>query len=119
MTRRAAARACGVPSHARGLPAAVGTATYNAANQRTAQDGKTFTYDLNGNQTKDAVPNTLTWNARDQLTALSRTGLAASYAYDPYGRRTSKTVSGTSTGYLYDGQNIAQELSGTTPAPIS
>jgi len=30
---------------------------------------------------------------------------------DPFGRRTSKTVSGTQTGFLYDGVNCVQEKS--------
>jgi len=34
--------------------------------------------------------------------------------YDPFGRRTSKTILGTQTGFLYDGANPVQERSGTT-----
>jgi RHS repeat-associated protein len=39
----------------------------------------------------------------------------ASFVYDPLGRRMSKTVSGTTTEFLYDGVNPVQELSGGTP----
>jgi RHS repeat-associated protein len=39
----------------------------------------------------------------------------ASFSYDALGRRTNKTISGVSTGFLYDGMNPVQELSGTTP----
>ena len=36
------------------------------------------------------------------------------YDYDPFGRRTQKTVAGTSTTFLYDGANVAQEVIGGT-----
>jgi RHS repeat-associated protein len=39
----------------------------------------------------------------------------ASFTYDPLGRRVSKTIGGSTTSYLYDGQNPVQELAGTTP----
>jgi RHS repeat-associated protein len=42
-----------------------------------------------------------------------------SYAYDAFGRRTSKTVSsGTPTQFLYDGANAVQETQGSTVNPI-
>lgn len=101
-------------SYARtGLPSAVGSATYNAANQQTAFGSLTLSYDLNGNLTGDGT-NTLTWNARNQLSSISG-GVSASFAYDAWGRRKSKTVSSTTTNYLYDGLNVVQELSGSTP----
>jgi RHS repeat-associated protein len=38
-----------------------------------------------------------------------------SYAYDPFGRRTSKTADGATTSYLYDGGNVlAEALEGKT-----
>ena len=40
---------------------------------------------------------------------------ANSFQYDAYGRRVSKTISSATTNYLYDGSNMVQELSGTTP----
>src|SRR5205807_4058847 len=45
----------------------------------------------------------------------SKTGLTASYAYDAFARRRSKTIGAQTTSFLYDGQNVAQELSGSTP----
>jgi RHS repeat-associated protein len=41
--------------------------------------------------------------------------VSASFQYDAFGRRVSKTIGGTSTGFLYDGANAVQELSGGTP----
>ncbi|HKQ05777.1 MAG TPA: hypothetical protein VJ464_11640 [Blastocatellia bacterium] len=57
------------------LPQAVSTTSYNAANHQTAFGSQTLTYDLNGNLTSDGV-NTYTWNARDQLVAISGPGLS-------------------------------------------
>lgn len=39
----------------------------------------------------------------------------ASFVYDGFNRRSSKTVSGTTTAFLYDGLNPVQELTGSTP----
>jgi RHS repeat-associated protein len=54
-----------------------------------------------------------TWDARNRLSQMDL-GNTASFVYDPFGRRTSKTVVGTQTGFLYDGANPVQELSGAT-----
>ena len=96
------------------LPQNFGSATYNALNQLTQRDTQSLTYDANGNLTGDGT-NTYTWDARNQLTSISGPGLTASFQYDGLGRRHSKTVNGTSTNYLYDGDNIVQELAGATP----
>jgi len=94
-----------------GVPQAASPATYNVNNQLTNWKGTNLTYDANGNLTNDGT-NTYTWNARNQLAAISG-GVAASFQYDPFGRRVSKTIGGI-TQYLYDGANPVQEISGTT-----
>jgi RHS repeat-associated protein len=97
-----------------GLPAALTVATYDGANRLVDRDSTGFTYDLNGNLTSDGT-NSYTWNARDQLVAMSGS-ISASFQYDASGRRRGKTISGTTTNFLYDGLNLAQELtSGGTP----
>ena len=94
-------------------PDAVGTATYDAANQLTKLGTSTFSYDANGQLTGDGAA-TYTWNDRGQLAAI--TGAAtASFSYDAFGRRGKRTVGAASTGYLYDGADAVQELNGTTP----
>ena len=60
------------------------------------------------------VTKTYTWNARNQLTGISRTGLTASFTYDSFGRRTGKPINGTTTNFLYDGLNPVQEKDGAT-----
>jgi RHS repeat-associated protein len=93
-----------------GLPAALTSVTYDAANRITVWAGSSFSWDLNGNLTSDGT-NTYTWNARDHLIGLSG-GTSASFQYDGFGRRRGKTVSGTTTNFLYDGWNFVQEQSG-------
>ncbi len=105
-----------------GTPQAASTATYNVNNQLTQWKGASLTYDANGNLTSDAPfasrmmfrdgTNTYTWNARNQLLSISG-GVTANFQYDPFGRRVSKTIVGT-TQYLYDGANPVQEISGTS-----
>jgi RHS repeat-associated protein len=87
------------------------SATYDAANRIATWGGTTFNYDLNGNLTSDGTT-TYTWNTRNQLTSLSG-GVSASFTYEGMGRRRGKTISGTTTNFLYDDLNIVQELSGT------
>jgi RHS repeat-associated protein len=95
-----------------GQPAALASATYNAANHQLAFGGQTLTYDLNGNLTTDGT-NTYTWNARNQLSAITGP-TAASFGYDGLGRRRQKTIAGTTTSFLYDGLDSVQEQVGAT-----
>jgi len=92
-----------------GLPSTVASATYDAANQQTAFAGATQTFDLDGNLTGDGT-NTYTWDARNRLASLSGPSLSASFAYDPLGRRTSKTINGTETRFHYDALTPVQEI---------
>lgn len=92
-----------------GLPMAI-SATYNAANQLVQWGTSPLTYDANGNLLGDGA-NSYTWNARNQLTGISG-GASASFQYDAFGRRGSKTVNANTTGFLYDGINTVQELNG-------
>ncbi len=97
------------------LPTAVSTTTYNADNQLTkwASTATQPTYDLNGNMLADGTY-TYTWNARHQLTQVKQgTTVTAAYGYDALGRRISKTLSGTTTGFAYQGGNFIQEKNGS------
>jgi RHS repeat-associated protein len=97
-----------------GLPTALASVSYDAANQIATWGSTSFGYDANGNLTNDGAK-TYTWNARNQLTSLSG-GVSASFQYDGLGRRRAKTVSGTGTGFLYDGLNVVQELTSGSPS---
>jgi RHS repeat-associated protein len=89
-------------------------AAYDAANQQiqfnAASPNQTF--DANGNLTSDGT-NTYTWDARNRMVAQSGPGVNATFQYDALGRRVSKTVNGMTTGYLYDGNDIVQEIGGS------
>jgi YD repeat-containing protein len=95
-----------------GIPPALTSATYNAANQLTQWGGTVQSYDANGNLTSDVV-NSYTWNARNQLASISG-GTVASFQYDPFGRRVTRNILGTATNFLYDGANAVQEVIGGT-----
>ncbi len=94
------------------LPAAIATATYDAANRQRAFGPSQMAFDANGNLTTltDATQTTsLTWDARDRLIGVEQPGTLASFAY-AFGRRAAKTVNGAATQFLYDGLDIAQQL---------
>lgn len=92
-------------------PSAMTAAAYDVANQQIQFNAATLTYDANGNLTSDGV-NSYTWDALNQLEAISGSGLTASFTYDALGRRIIKTVNGVTTSYLYDGFDIVQEIVG-------
>jgi hypothetical protein len=94
------------------LPTAVAGATYNAANQQTAFNGQSQTFDLNGNLTGDAT-NTYTWDARNQLASIAGP-VPASFVYDALGRRQRKTINGTISDFVYDALNPVREAVGAT-----
>jgi len=91
-------------------PQALSLASYNAANQQASFGSQSLTYDLNGNLLSDGV-NSYTWDARNRLVAMNGPNLNASFQYDALGRRTSKTINGVTTSFLYDDVNVVQEQS--------
>ena len=103
-----------------GVPA---TYTYlkNGSNplngQRLSSDGvNAYTWDANGsNLTRNGAPGSFTFGYDPDNRLNSVSGAAtATYTYDYQGRRTSKTVSGVTTTYLYDGLNLVGETTGGT-----
>ena len=51
------------------------------------------------------------YNSADRLTSISQNGSEiASYQYDPFGRRISKTVNGKTTYYIYTDEGLIAEL---------
>ncbi|MFC5802176.1 RHS repeat-associated core domain-containing protein [Streptomyces formicae] len=103
------------------IPAAETGAVFGKDNRLTTFNGRTFTYDNEGQLTNDGQ-RTYTWNARGQLTGLTQTGgSTAAFGYDPLGTRTSKTLAGTTHKYLTDASNphIEQNSSGETAATVT
>jgi len=88
----------------------------NALNQYSAVAAMTPIYDGNGNLTFDGTF-TYGYDAENRLTSASGPGVAASYAYDPQGRRKSKTVNGALTLFVTDADNReVLEYDGTSGA---
>ena len=90
-----------------GFPNPVSSAVYDVNNEQTQWNGTTLTYDNNGNIQNDGTA-AYTWNARNQLITRASTNLQ----YDAFGRR---TLNPAGKNLFYDGFDVAQELSGTTP----
>ncbi len=96
---------------------AVTNTSYNDANQMLTFNDKNITYDNNGNMT--SVTNSCgttnyTWDVRNRLIGINGfntdcSPLTASFKYDVLNRRIEKTINGTTTQYVYDGQDIIQE----------
>ncbi len=91
------------------------TQTYDSGNRLLEDDTYIYTYDLDGNMTskvKKAGGETTTYNynSEDQLIGIVTPTQTISYKYDALGRRIEKNVSGTITRYIYDGEDIIQEL---------
>src|SRR5258708_9069199 len=91
------------------LPAALLSASYNAANELTSWAGGPLLYDDAGRLTGDGA-NSYTWNPRGELVAISGSQ-SATFAYDALGRRVMDARSAT---ILYDGFAKVQE---TLPGP--
>jgi RHS repeat-associated protein len=92
------------------LPQTINGNSFNAANQMVAFNGTPLTYDANGNLTNDGT-NTYSWDERSGLVGINgSTGGPTSFAYDPFGRRASKTVGGATTQFQYDGNRVVQEI---------
>ncbi len=95
-----------------GLPEAISSAAYNADNEQTERGSKHLGYDADGNLTSDGT-NEYKWNPLGELTEITG-GTTASFTYDPFGRRISKAIGGTTTKTLYDNENPVQETQGTS-----
>jgi RHS repeat-associated protein len=92
------------------LPQPVASASYDAANELTVWGGQSMASDPNGNLTFDGTL-VYGWNARNQLASLAG-GTTAGFTYDATGRRTAKTIDGTTTTFLYDGVDAVQTDAG-------
>ncbi len=98
------------------LPETVTNATYNADEEQTKLNTTKLTYDLNGNLAEGGGSQ-YKWNARNQLAAISGAN-TATFVYDPYGRRVTRTINGITTKDLFNVYNVAQETTGGTLANL-
>jgi RHS repeat-associated protein len=95
------------------------TTSYGAANNlnqyvsvsQGASPAVTLTHDANGNLTGEGTW-TFAYDAENRLRTANRAGTAASYLYDPLGRRQAKVVNGVTTSFLSDGDEEVAEYTG-------
>lgn len=83
-----------------------------------AADPHKIPIDPNGNLTSKTEGTdswVYTWNAENQLTKVEKNGAEqARFAYDPLERRSESSSAGVTVTYIYDGDNILVERSGST-----
>jgi RHS repeat-associated protein len=91
--------------------------TYDSGNRLLDDGTYTYTYDHDGNMTKKVKKvggdtTTYSYNSEDQLIGVVTPTQTISYKYDALGRRIEKNVAGTISKYIYDGEDIIEELDG-------
>ena len=75
-------------------------------------DGTAITYDGVGNPLTWRQGMALTWESGRQLSSLQKGNMGVSYEYTAEGRRSKKTVNGTETRYVWDGDRLLSETKG-------
>lgn len=96
------------------MPPPVTSATYNADNELTKENGIAYSYDAQGDLTS-ANGTSYSWNALGELASASGTG-ASSYTYDPFGQPVTATTGGVTQSDLYDGSALIQQAAGAKVA---
>ncbi len=96
-------------------PAAISNITYaaNKVNEYTTVGGVTYLYDGNANLTSDGTW-TYTFDTENHLLTANKSGVSASYVYDPSHRQIQKTVGSTKTRYIYAGWQRIADYDGTS-----
>lgn len=94
-----------------------GAATYDSSNRILTYPGLTFQHDALGNLTRKSNGVDVWdygWQASGLATAKRNGVSAASFVYDPLGRKIERTVSGAVTTCVHDGRRCLVEQSGAT-----
>jgi RHS repeat-associated protein len=95
------------------LPAAKNAGAANAANRITQFGSSNYTFNAAGQTTSRTDGQGTTgyqWDTRGRLTSVALpNGQSVSYGYDALARRTSRTASGVTTSFLYDGQDVVRD----------
>ncbi|NHA67339.1 RHS repeat-associated core domain-containing protein [Phycicoccus flavus] len=94
---------------------------YDAAGRLVQDATRTYAYDDEGNLVRrteraSGAVTTLAWNTDHTLRSVTAGGRTTTYGYDPFGRRTTRTVDGATTSWAYSGSSVVAELAGTGPA---
>ena len=88
------------------------TYAVNNLNQYTAVAGANYSYTARGDLAGDGTW-TYGYDYEGHLISASKAGMNVQYTYDMKGRRSKKTVNGTITGYVYNGDNLLEERDGS------
>lgn len=78
-----------------------------------SQRHSAITYDANGNTLADPQGRSFTWDFENRLTQAvvpGTNGGTTTFKYDPFGRRIQKSGPLGTTNFVYDGQNVLEEL---------
>lgn len=105
-------------------PAAALNILFNEANHMLTFNSNPITYDNNGNMTSwtnSCGTTAYTWDVRNRLVGITVfkpdcSELTASFKYDALGRRIEKTINERTTQYIYDGNDIVQEIDSGLPS---
>jgi RHS repeat-associated protein len=95
-----------------GPPASPPSYTANPLNQYSVVNSASLSYDANGNLASDGMW-TYRYDEENRLRQATRPGTTVDYAFDPQGRRRSKSVNGVVTYFISDGPNELAELNST------
>ena len=81
----------------------------------TGFNGQSITYDAIGNPLSynNGTAYTFTWKNGRQLSTLQKGDTSVSYSYNADGLRLSKTVNGTKTQYVWDGNTLLAQKAGS------
>ena len=84
---------------------------YNSSNELTSTSQGGYTYDANGNTLTDPSGRSFTWDFENRLTQVVNPGVGTTtLRYDPFGRRIQKSGPLGTTNYLYEGDNLLEEI---------
>jgi RHS repeat-associated protein len=99
-------------------PAATSSVSYgtpNNLNQYPTVGGATQSHTTDGQLLSDAVW-TYQYDGEGMLIAANKTGVAASFKYDPFSRLIERTVNTNKTRYVYAGSRLLEEYDSVTNA---
>ena len=83
---------------------------YDNNNRISQSPGLSYIFDDDGNMASRSDGAVFSYNKDDRLEQYINGGITASYKYDPFGERISKTVNGLTTWYLWDEEELLAEF---------
>jgi RHS repeat-associated protein len=94
-----------------------------SSDNRLTSDGTyIYTYDDEGNliqRVGNGTTRTFSWDYRNRLTSVTENGATiATYTYDVMDRRITKSAAGSTTQFVYDGDNVILEFNGTATLSV-